>query len=327
MLLDVAPARRTPRLGLVVLRDSCGVGHGWTARLGLGIGAGQPIRPQRLARAACFLGAPAVVVHQRRSRRLGRGSLVACRATELRPRDVKRVGDAVWFDLQLSLPLGLGLTDGSGVVLVEEVRDGGSAAAHNAKHMPIVETFRRPLWVQEGDQLVTVNGIRCSSTEEAVELIKGAADPSSISMKFARKVGGNIKVLFPESETEATVPANAKVADAADAAGHPVQYRCTDGTCGSCWHQDARTDEVYLLCQEDCLVGQKPSQTIYKEDTLFWDEKAYRAQLENNPRFDNTEPLVLRTCPQVYEEWKKSDPAQSAMAEARRTRLFTQESD
>lgn len=239
-----------------------------------------------------------------------------------RPREGKRVGDAVWFDLSLGLPLGLGLSDAAGGrVVVDAVREGGSAAEHNEKHMLADGTFNRQHWIQPGDQLLMVNNARCGSTAEAVELITGAEDTEHLRLKFVRKCLGNVKVLFPESQAEVSVPFEASVAQAAQVAGHPVEYRCTDGTCGSCWQQDERTEEVYLLCQEDCTVGRVPSQTMFSEESIFWNEREARERQALTPNFDNSEPLILRSCPEVYEGWKKKDWQQGLMAEARESRF------
>jgi len=241
------------------------------------------------------------------------------------PRDGKRVGGAVWFDITLGLPVGLSLVDapsGSGVV-VEEVREGGSAATHNARHM-LENAAARKQWIQEGDELLMVDGTRCASVDTAVELIGGAANPEGVTFKFARAASGNVKVVFPESTTEITVPRAALLSQVAAAAGHEVEYRCPDGTCGSCWHVDDGTEEVYLLCQEDCVVGRVPSKTLYQEDSFVWNEREYRERKNSTPNYDNSEPLVLRSCPELYEEWKLQEPAQAKIAEARETRFGTE---
>jgi len=245
------------------------------------------------------------------------------RAGEQRPREGKRVGDAIWFDLTLSLPLGLGLTlsPRDGGVFVDEVREGGSAFEHNQKHTVSEANFGRKHFIQEGDQLLMVNGQRCSSVDEAVAQLTSAEDPENLQMKFVRKLGGNVKLIFPESGTEIAAPGQVPMQKAAKAAGHEVVYACTDGTCGTCWHKDEKSGEVYLLCQEDCKVGLIPSLSMFTEESIFFDLDDYKSRQGVNPNFENTEPLVLRTCPEVYEEWKETDKAQSVMADLRAKRF------
>mmetsp|Transcript_18930 Transcript_18930/g.47477 ORF Transcript_18930/g.47477 Transcript_18930/m.47477 type:complete len:361 (-) Transcript_18930:220-1302(-) len=271
-----------------------------------------------------ILGAAALAASKRNAvLRLPRAASPGGTGGGQRPREGKQVGDAVWFDVTLSLPLGLGLTMGTQAagVFVEEVREGGSMFEHNKKHTLSEANFGRQHFVQEGDRLLMVNGQNCSSVDEAVALITGAADQANLQLKFARKLNGNVTMIFPESGTEIAAPGQVRVKQAAQMAGHDVVYNCTDGTCGTCWHKDELTDEVYLLCQEDCKVGLIPSQSMFVEQSIFFDLEDYQARQGSDPNFRNTEPLVLRSCPEVYEEWKKTDVAQGVMAELREKRL------
>jgi len=243
------------------------------------------------------------------------------RRASARPREGKRVGSAVWFDVTLGLPLGLKLGDAAAGnrVVVEEVREGGSAFTHNAQHTlyEADHVGNRQQWIQEGDQLLMVNGEVCNSMEAAVELITGAPDPQSVRFKFAR--GPYIKVIFPEDGAETTIRAEAAISEAAERAGHKVAYKCADGTCGSCWRKDYDADEVYVLCLDDCKVGKIPSKAVFNDEVnIFWSEKQYRERNDkkNNPNFDNTEPLVLRSCPEVYQLWREQNPLEATVSDA-----------
>jgi len=222
----------------------------------------------------------------------------------------KKVGNAVWFDIVLSLPVGLALQDARDgkCVFVEDVREGGSAYEHNKKHVLPKGNARRLNWIQPGDKLIAVNGAMCRSTEAAVESISSAEDTENVSFKFARPFDSNITVVFPEDGTQSIVPFDSPVANAAEVAGHEVVYKCADGNCGSCWRKDVRSDEIYTLCIGDITVGKVPSKTYYKEDNIFWSEREYRNRKNNKPFFDNTEPLVLQSCPEDYQEWRKLNP-------------------
>ncbi|CAE8642435.1 unnamed protein product [Polarella glacialis] len=234
------------------------------------------------------------------------------RAGDRKPRDRegKLVRGCVWFDVTLSLPLGLQLEDSpQGGSRVTAIGDSGSAADHNKLHtFGNEDDFRRYFFIQEGDKLLMVNSTPVKSTEHAVECITGAADKQALKLKFERLALGNVKVIFPEDGTEITAPGSAQVAAAAAAAGHEVEYKCTDGTCGRCWRKDHDANEVYRLCIDDFTVGKIPSKTIFKEDSPFWDEKQYQERAKNNPYFDNREPLVLKSCPEDYELWRKENP-------------------
>jgi len=280
--------------------------------------------------AAAIASLPALVAMRRG--RPARG--VQRRAIAKEPsRGGKRVMSEVWFDLDLPLPLGIELKDapdGTGCY-VASLREGGSALEHNRLELLDLEEKERlkeqpQHWVQEVDFLRFVNGTRVTSVDEAVEKIQAAAAESDIlKLGFARKWNRTVKVVFPGDKTEATADYNEPIAQAAAKANHLVKYQCNDGECGSCWHKDDRTDEVYVMCLEDCKVGFLPSKTAFNEDSgsIIWNEKAERERKDpkNSPYFDNTEPLILRECPEVYEEWKKANPLAAARADLTRNRL------
>jgi len=242
----------------------------------------------------------------------------------------RRVMSEVWFDLELSLPLGLELKDkpdGSGVY-VASIRPGGSAMEHNEKELLQEKgRFDRPQhWVQELDTLRFVNGTRVPTVDDAVEAIQAAAaDADSVTLGLARRWNRTVKVVFSDEGVMATADYQDTMANAAAKAEHLVKYQCNDGECGSCWRKDDRTGEIYVLCLDDVKVGLLPSKTAFNDDTgnVFWNEKAERERKDpkNSPYFDNTEPLVLRSCPEVYEEWKEANPLAAARAELTRNRL------
>lgn len=224
------------------------------------------------------------------------------------PRGGKRVGNSVWFDLTLSLPLGIALDNSSlgDAVGVTQVLDGGSAAEHNKKFMFEMDSSIAQNWVQQGDRLMMVNGMPCNSKEAAVELISGAKDPSRVRLKFSRERTGFIQVAFPERNFQLPVRPRVLLRRVAEEAG--VTFTCTASSCdGSCWHVDDRSQEVYRLCN-DVLVGELPSksqpsgqgtgsfspfQEVKMQDFVDNDDVAMG--------FDNTEPLALRPCPELYE--------------------------
>lgn len=226
----------------------------------------------------------------------------------------------MWYDLTLAPPLGLALSDSQykdGRVVVDYVREGGSVAEHNARHTVSDAVTLVPHFVQAGDELLMVNGTRCSSTEEAVELITEAAqEHGEVSLKFSRDTPGYVTVIFPEDGTSATLPGGSQVSEAAAQANHAVEYKCTDGTCGSCWHKDYDSGEVYLLCIDDIKVGLLPSKSTYKNDDIFWSETAWKNRKFNKPNFDNTEPLLLKSCPEDYQQWREANPIAAATSDA-----------
>lgn len=229
------------------------------------------------------------------------------------PRGGKRVGNMVWFDITLSLPLGLALDDSSrgDAVGVTAVLDGGSAAEHNARHMLEMDASIAHNWVQQGDRLIMVNGRPCSSKAEAVELITSSSDPKKVRLKFSRERSGFVQVVFPERNFQMAVRPRVLLRLVAEEAG--VSFTCTSSSCdGSCWHVNDRSKEVYRLCN-DLLVGELPSRN-QPESSSFSPFKEVNMQDFVDPddvalAHDNTEPLQLRRCPELYqkavEQWKK----------------------
>uniref|UniRef100_A0A7S2CPH2 PDZ domain-containing protein n=1 Tax=Alexandrium andersonii TaxID=327968 RepID=A0A7S2CPH2_9DINO len=209
----------------------------------------------------------------------------------------------VWFDVALSLPLGLALDDSArgDAVGVTSVLDGGSVAAHNDKHLLETDPRVARNWVQQGDRLITVNGKPCNSKADAVELITSAPDPENIRMKFSRERTGFIQVVFPEKDFKMAVRPRILLSKVAEEAG--ITFSNGDG---SSWYVNDRTQELYNLC-DDILVGELPSRNrpsdglgglnpfkeIQMQDFVDPDDVALG--------FGNTEPLVLRSCPELYQ--------------------------
>lgn len=212
------------------------------------------------------------------------------------PRGGKRVGDAVWFDVTLSSPLGLALDNANAMVGVTAVLDEGSAAAHNEANLVNGEQN----FIQQGDRLIMVNGQRCTTKEEVVEIITSAADKENIRLKFSRPRDGFIQVRFPERDFAMCVRPPVMVRMVAEAAG--VTYSCDENNCnGSCWHRDAQSGEVYQVCQ-DGLVSEVPSLMAEVRGGIReeWDAK-----------FDNVNALSLEPCPEVFRDWvakRRADP-------------------
>lgn len=272
------------------------------------------LHDQASARAVAAIGCVAALMRAPLLKRQRAQHRSICRGN----RDGKQVGDAVWFDVTLTPPLGLALQDDQSRsrVVVEQVRAGGSAAEHNKRYTITDGVYRVPHFIQLGDELLFVNGIRCKTVESAVELITQAAEErGEVDLKFSRNTPGYVTVVFPEDGTAATCSGAETISDAAETANHTVEYKCTDGTCGSCWRKDYSADEIYVLCFDDVKVGGIPSQTVYKESSIFWSERAWKERQNNNPNFDNTEPLILKSCPEDYQEWRKINPIAAAQSD------------
>lgn len=233
------------------------------------------------------------------------GDLEAMRKSP-NPRGGRRVGGDVWFDITLGLPLGIRLDESpqGDMVGVSEIIEGGSAFEHNKASMLPKDDSKKKMWLQPGDRLLMVNGVRCNTQEEAVALITGAKDGQNINLKFSRSARGPVTVVFPEPARQVTVPPQTSLSDAALSAGHPVEYDCEDGLCGKCWHVDDRSGEIYQFCVSGTRVCDVPSKGGVRNldiqlKGLF--DAVRGVEAEALTTFDNTDPLVLRPCPEIHE--------------------------
>eukprot|EP00435_Cladocopium_sp_Y103_P023505 s1216_g5.t1 len=168
--------------------------------------------------------------------------------TRPQPRNGKRVGNEVWFDVKLSPPLGLALdtsVDGEAVG-VSEVVEGGSAFEYN-KNCLREDADEKRIWIQPGDRVLMVNGVKTKTTEEVVGVVSKMKEGEKVVLKISRQARGPIQVVFPEPADPVVVRGSTKLVDAARAAGHEVIYRCEDGLCGSCWHVSELTGDIYQL--------------------------------------------------------------------------------
>lgn len=225
----------------------------------------------------------------------------------------KRVGSEVWFDLELPPPFGLRLDDAvSGdCVGVSEVLEGGSAFAHNQEAYVAKEGAEAKMFIQPGDKVIMVNGIRCYTKDQVVEQIVEAKEKgmSTIRVKFARYNRGPITVVFPE-RAPLTVGARSPLVSVALAAQYFIDYdACEDACSGKCWHIDDRTQEIYQFCIEDQVICDLPSTGGVKNLDVQLKGLAAAVKGEEPEKlstFDNSEALVLRPCPEIYK--RLSDP-------------------
>jgi len=233
--------------------------------------------------------------------------------TELR-RGGKRVGSEVWFDLELPPPFGLRLDDAvtGDAVGVSEVLEGGSAFAHNQEAIVVKEGAEAKMFIQPGDKVLSISGIRCYTKDQVVEQIGEANEKGmpTIRIKFARYGRGPITVVFPEPAKPVTVGARAPLEAVALTAGHYIDYEaCEDGCSGKCWHIDDRTNEIYQFCIEDQVVCDLPSKGGVKNLDVQLQGLVAAVKGEEPEQlttFDNSEALVLRRCPEIYK--RLSDP-------------------
>jgi len=193
---------------------------------------------------------------------------VACKAAGpvgQMPEGAKAVGDKTWFDVTLAKPLGIKLEngpDGSGVG-IGDVIEGGSAWELRSEVLDKAGRGQATtMWVQEGDELLMVDGQPC-----------GAGD--SIVLKFSRPKRGNVQVVFPDG-SRATSPQRAPLRDLAEKAG----YQWPGG-----WLVDQASGERYDLTWENCYPGIIPSVYVaHGEDGLK----------QGLGDFPNWSPLILR---------------------------------
>lgn len=228
--------------------------------------------------------------------------------TRPQPRNGKRVGNEVWFDVKLSPPLGLALdtsVDGEAVG-VSEVVEGGSAFEYN-KNCLRQDAEEKRIWIQPGDRVLMVNGVKTKTTEEVVGVVSKMKEGEKVVLKLSRQARGPIQVVFPEPADPVVVRGSTKLVDAARAAGHEVIYRCEDGLCGSCWHVSELTGDIYQLCIETSTAASLPSKAASADfgEQIGGVVSALSGNNQWKPgeSWDNTEPLRLRPCPEIYEKF------------------------
>ncbi|CAE7854919.1 unnamed protein product [Symbiodinium sp. KB8] len=223
------------------------------------------------------------------------------------PRNAKRVGNQVWFDVSLALPLGLALDTSwdKEAVGVSQVAESGTAFAYNQRILAEDSDIQK-MWIQPGDRLLMLNGQKVKTQEDVVEIVSKLKEGDKVILKLSREARGPIQVVFPEPAEPVVVRPSAKLQDAARAAGHNVIYACEDGLCGSCWHVSEKTGDIYQLCLESVTATDLPS----KAQAGFTEQiggvvqaLAGNNQWEPGASWDNTEPLRLRPCPEIYEKF------------------------
>lgn len=167
------------------------------------------------------------------------------------PINAEMYGDSIWFDVTLKKPFGMRLVDGPGGPLT------GVGVGEIAEEGSVVDLFRdiltswkekkppKSMWVQEGDELVAVNGKSTEDSRElATEMIMDSGEEAT--MTFSRRRKGPIKVVFPGG-LQVTSPRMAQLNRLADKVGYDCGCNCKDGKCGKCWHRCPATGEIYIL--------------------------------------------------------------------------------
>lgn len=205
------------------------------------------------------------------------------------PPDAQFFGGELWFDVKLKKPLGVRLVDGPGGlgsgVGVGEILESGSVV--DLLGEVLAEGAAPKMWVQEGDELVQVDGQPVQGSRAlAAEMLMASEVPT---LTFSRKRNGYVKVVFPDGR-QVTSPRAAKLSRLADKVGYDSGCRCSDGRCGACWHKDVKTGEVYILPLN--VPGIVPS--------------AFRAMGEGGLRpgegeYESWVPLVLKQAPEEFQ--------------------------
>eukprot|EP00913_Durusdinium_trenchii_P013610 g12780.t1 len=160
------------------------------------------------------------------------------------------------------------------------------------------DAAEKRIWIQPGDRILTVNGVKTKTTEDVVEIVSKLKEGERAILKFSRQARGPVQVVFPEPADPVVVRGSSKLQDAARVAGHDVIYRCEDGLCGSCWHQ---------RCIETTTASALPSKSATADfvEQVGGVMSAFSGGNEWKPgeSWDNTEPLRLRPCPEIYEKF------------------------
>eukprot|EP00929_Paragymnodinium_shiwhaense_P118279 TRINITY_DN90214_c0_g1_i1.p1 TRINITY_DN90214_c0_g1~~TRINITY_DN90214_c0_g1_i1.p1 ORF type:complete len:399 (+),score=118.63 TRINITY_DN90214_c0_g1_i1:85-1281(+) len=209
-------------------------------------------------------GAVASVASRRRMQQRGgrtqlAAAVVADRSRKMRPvPEGMKDGppgfeDQVWFTMRLSRPFGFRLAEdekgpGYGVGICEMGEEGTAPA----RLREFLEGKGAPVWVQEGDALVLVDGAPTEGAlDTALELI--AQSGEEVDLTFGRHKRGLVKVVFPGGK-HVTARRKQKLSILAEEIGYDCGCTCRDGRCGKCWHKDSLTGELYILPLNACGV-------------------------------------------------------------------------
>lgn len=186
-----------------------------------------------------------------------RGSPIAMQATRTDwYRRVQRVGgDQALFEVTIPKPLGMAIREfprGEGIG-VSEIIEGGNCDKVSKK---VYIDDESGMWVLEGDKIMGINGVNVEDEDmdTLLDLIKkGGNEITFTLMRNTRK--GPIKVVMMPGGESATVRRGARLSQAAEYAfGKELKYGCIDGWCGTCWHRERVTNEVFKPCS-DVLTG------------------------------------------------------------------------
>lgn len=162
------------------------------------------------------------------------------------PDGVEELAGDIYFDLTLSKPLGIVLIDspdgrGNGCG-IQEILDEGSAPLLLDQ---VATGEAKGMWVQEGDELVQVEGEDIDrDCAKASQMIGQAGE--SVMLTFKRSKKGAIQVIFPGNK-RVTAPRYVMLSRLADKVGFNSGCSRADGRDPNCWFEDPATGEVYIL--------------------------------------------------------------------------------
>eukprot|EP00446_Apocalathium_sp_SHHI-4_P086108 CAMPEP_0177476382 /NCGR_PEP_ID=MMETSP0369-20130122/23550_1 /TAXON_ID=447022 ORGANISM="Scrippsiella hangoei-like, Strain SHHI-4" /NCGR_SAMPLE_ID=MMETSP0369 /ASSEMBLY_ACC=CAM_ASM_000364 /LENGTH=376 /DNA_ID=CAMNT_0018951595 /DNA_START=56 /DNA_END=1183 /DNA_ORIENTATION=+ len=208
------------------------------------------------AAVAVAVGAAAALTKGRPARaKAARSPKTALRASFFEPRKgwskvrpypigVEEFADKIFWSVTLTKPFGLRIANGpqgGGMGCgVAEMAPTGSASALLDKALQ-----DGSMWVQEGDELQSVNGEDVGGdADTAMQMLMQAE--GEVQMTFARKKKGPVKVVFPNGK-HITANRSAVLKDLAAACDFSYGCMCKDGKCGKCWFRDPKTDELYIM--------------------------------------------------------------------------------
>eukprot|EP00931_Biecheleriopsis_adriatica_P004952 TRINITY_DN106531_c0_g1_i1.p1 TRINITY_DN106531_c0_g1~~TRINITY_DN106531_c0_g1_i1.p1 ORF type:complete len:309 (+),score=43.70 TRINITY_DN106531_c0_g1_i1:62-928(+) len=163
----------------------------------------------------------------------------------------KADGRAV-FDLRVTKPLGVEMQEfpdrpGAGIA---QVMQGGGVDALNNRALLDHESS---MWALEGDEVIAVNGSPCEGAElDAIVALIAGSEGSEVTLTLARNYlktpKGPVKVVFLPSGKMATVGRRKPLSEVAEFAEEDVNYACKEGWCGTCWHREQCTGDLFKPC-------------------------------------------------------------------------------